>query len=170
MDKTILILNRIFWIRTIWLQWIVWKNNSFWRLNCVLILNWFVWNRTDYLYNVARRKFRHHFFKTEDQFVPTAILINFQLEKVMRKFRKLWNTIHFFITWKKKTTNKQKNKGNSQGTENWLEVMGKSPGGWTLWSASELQVGDEKSKDVIVLVTVSTSGCLITCKHWITLF
>ena len=29
--------------------WIVW-NKCFWQLNCVLMLNWTVFNRTDYLH------------------------------------------------------------------------------------------------------------------------
>ena len=30
--------------------WIVWNGNVFWQLNCVLMLNWTVFNRTDYLH------------------------------------------------------------------------------------------------------------------------
>ena len=30
--------------------WIVWNRNVFDRLNCVLMLNWIVLNRTDYLH------------------------------------------------------------------------------------------------------------------------
>ena len=46
--KTILILNWIVLIRTVWLNWIAWNRNV-WQLNCILVLNWIVWNRTDYL-------------------------------------------------------------------------------------------------------------------------
>ena len=47
--KTILILNLIVWIRTVWLNWIAW-NQCFWPLNCVFPLNWIVWDKTVYLY------------------------------------------------------------------------------------------------------------------------
>ena len=52
-------LNCIIWNWTVFdietvltLNWIVIYNclNSFWQLNCVLMLNWIVWNRTDYLH------------------------------------------------------------------------------------------------------------------------
>ena len=45
--ETILTLNWIVWIRTVWLKWIDWNRNIFWQLNCVLMLNWIVWNRTN---------------------------------------------------------------------------------------------------------------------------
>ena len=38
------------WIRTVWINLIVWNRNVFWQLNCVLMLNWIVFNRTDYLH------------------------------------------------------------------------------------------------------------------------
>ena len=33
------------WIRTVWLNWKL-KMKCFWQLNCVLMLNWIVWNGT----------------------------------------------------------------------------------------------------------------------------
>ena len=48
--KTILILYWIVWFRTVRLNWIAGNRNVFWQLNCVHMLNWIVWNRTDYLY------------------------------------------------------------------------------------------------------------------------
>ena len=48
--KTILILNWIVGIRTVWLNWIALNRNVFEKLsshlNCVLTLNWIVWNGT----------------------------------------------------------------------------------------------------------------------------
>ena len=46
---TILSLNNLFLVRTVWLKWMSWKE-MFWLLNCVLKLNWIVWNRIVYLY------------------------------------------------------------------------------------------------------------------------
>ena len=48
--KSIVILNLINGIRTVWLNWIAWNRNVFWQLNCVLMLNWIAWNRNDHLY------------------------------------------------------------------------------------------------------------------------
>ena len=48
--ETVLTLNWIVCIRTVWLNWIDWNRNDFLQLNCVLMLNWIVWNRSVYLY------------------------------------------------------------------------------------------------------------------------
>ena len=48
--KSVIILNWISWIRTVWINWIAWNRNVFSQLNCVLMLNRIVWNKTDYLY------------------------------------------------------------------------------------------------------------------------
>ena len=47
--KTIPILYLIAWNRTVWRNWIPWNRNVFWQLNYVLMLNWIVYNRTEYL-------------------------------------------------------------------------------------------------------------------------
>ena len=47
--NSMLLLNWIVWIRTVWLNRIAWNRNSFRQLNSVLMLNWIVWNRTVYL-------------------------------------------------------------------------------------------------------------------------
>ena len=44
-------LNWSFWIRTVWLNGIAWNRNVlaiklYLHLNCVLMLNWIVWNVT----------------------------------------------------------------------------------------------------------------------------
>ena len=46
-------LNRIVWIRTVWLNWLAWNRSVFTiklylHLNCVLMLNWIVWNGTTF--------------------------------------------------------------------------------------------------------------------------
>ena len=48
----VLMLNWFVWFRTVWLTWIAWNRNVFGQLNCGLELNWIVWNRTDYLYKM----------------------------------------------------------------------------------------------------------------------
>ena len=48
--KTLLTPNGIVWIRIIWLNWIPWNRNVFWKLNSVLVINWIIWKRTLYLY------------------------------------------------------------------------------------------------------------------------
>ena len=49
--ETVLGLNWIVWIRTVWLNWIAWNRNDFDNLP-VLMLNWIVWNRTNYVYKI----------------------------------------------------------------------------------------------------------------------
>ena len=44
-------LNWIVWNRTVWLNWVAWKEmfltiKLYLHLNCVLMLNWIVWNET----------------------------------------------------------------------------------------------------------------------------
>ena len=45
-----MLLEKLVWIKTVWLNWIAWNRNVFDKLylhlNCVLILNWIVWNGT----------------------------------------------------------------------------------------------------------------------------
>ena len=48
--KTILISNYFFLKKTVWVNSNAWYGNVFLQLNCVVMLNWMVWNRTVYLH------------------------------------------------------------------------------------------------------------------------
>ena len=54
--ETVLMINWIVWIRSVWLNRIAWNRNVF-DNQTVPILNWIVWNRTTYLYKNRNKKF-----------------------------------------------------------------------------------------------------------------